>query len=100
MTAVYFGIGFIVALGSFITFIVIVSTRVGPHVSPRLHSVVETLIVAGIMVGTATMIQPWLAAGLQWGFVLLLAATLAFIVWSHVTPRPAPHDSAATERKA
>jgi|SRR5579859_3951052 len=102
MSAVTFVIGFVVVLGAFISLIVVASSRLGPVVSPRLYSRVETTIVAGILLGTAVMIQPWISAGLQWGFLLLLFSTLAFIVWSHVTPKRAPsggdpHNSAMPE---
>jgi hypothetical protein len=32
------------------------------------------------------MFQPWLFAGYRFGFLLVLFATLGFIVWSHITP--------------
>jgi hypothetical protein len=89
MSAVYFVAGFLVALGALITFIVMVSARLGPVVSPQVHARAEAAIIAGILLGTVAMIQPWASAGLQWGFLLLLFSTLAFIVWSHVTPRRA-----------
>ena len=95
MNAVYFVIGFLVVLAAFIAFIGAVASRLGPAVSPRLYSRVETIIIAGILLGTAAMIQPWVSAGLQWGFLLLLFSTLAFIVWSHVTPKRVTNGVAA-----
>jgi multisubunit Na+/H+ antiporter MnhG subunit len=100
MTAIYFVVGFVVVLGAFITFIGVLAARLGPAVAPRLYSRVETIIIVGILLGTASMVQPWVSAGLQWGFLLLLFSTLAFIVWSHVTPKRATNragrpDSAA-----
>ena len=87
MAAVYFVVGFVVVLGAFIAFIAVVSGRLGPAISPRAYSVAERIIIVGILAGTALMFQPWLPAGLQWGFPLLLFSTLAFIVWSHVAPK-------------
>ena len=87
MAAVYFVVGFVLVLGAYIAFIVIVSARLGPAISPRAYAIVERIIIGGILAGTALMFQPWLPAGLQWGFLLLLSSTLAFIVWSHVTPQ-------------
>src|SRR5215831_12576565 len=97
MTAVYFVAGFVVALGAFIAMIGVVSARLGPAVSPRLYAWAEAAIISGILLGTAAMIQPWASAGLQWGFLLLLFSTLAFIVWSHVTPRRAANGAASAE---
>ena len=95
MAAVYFGVGFVLVLAAFIAFIAVVAARVGPHISPRAHTRVETLIVGGILAGTIGMIQPLIAAGLQWGFLLLLFSTLAFIVWSHVSPKRPLDDQAS-----
>jgi hypothetical protein len=93
MAAVFFVAGFVLMLGAYISFIAVVSARLGPAISPRAYSVVERFIIGGILVGTALMIQPWLPAGLQWGFLLLLFSTLAFIVWSHVAPKRAADES-------
>ena len=87
MAAVIFVVGFVLVLGIFIAFIAVVSAGLGPVISPRGYSVAERIIIGGILAGTALMFQPWMPAGLQWGFLLLLFSTLAFIVWSHVTPK-------------
>jgi hypothetical protein len=87
MAAVFFVAGFVLVLAAYIAFIAVVSARLGPAISPRAYALVERIIISGIVVGTALMIQPWLPAGLQWGFLLLLSSTLAFIFWSHVTPK-------------
>jgi hypothetical protein len=87
MAAVFFVVGFVLVLGAYIAFIATVSRRLGPAVSPRTYSIAERIIIGGILAGTALMFQPWLPSGLQWGFLLLLFSTLAFIIWSHVTPK-------------
>jgi hypothetical protein len=97
MAAVFFVVGFVLVLGAYIALIVIVSARLGAAISPRAYGIVERIIIGGILAGTALMFQPWLPAGLQWGFLLLLSSTLAFIVWSHVTPkRPADESGQPT----
>src|SRR5437667_9877535 len=93
MAAVYFVAGFVLVLGAYIAFVVIVSVRLGPANSPRAYAIVERIIIGGILAGTALMFQPWLPAGLHWGFLLLLSSTLACIVWSHVTPKPTAAES-------
>jgi hypothetical protein len=93
MAAVFFVIGFMLVLAAYIAFIAVVSARLGPAISPRAYSIVERIIIGGILAGTALMIQPWVPAGLQWGFLMLLSSTLAFIVWSHVTPKRAADET-------
>jgi hypothetical protein len=43
-----------------------------------------------MLLGTLSMFQPWFLDGFRAGFLLLLGSTLAFILWSHVTPRASP----------
>ena len=45
---------------------------------------IEQLIVAGMVVGTIGMFQPWVLELYHYGFLLLGLSTLAFIVISHV----------------
>jgi hypothetical protein len=44
----------------------------------------EQLVVAGMVLGTVGMFQPWHLDLYQYGFALLGLCTLAFIVISHV----------------
>jgi hypothetical protein len=39
------------------------------------------------------MFQPWRLDGFRVGFLLVLFSTLAFILWSHVTPKRSPGSS-------
>jgi hypothetical protein len=87
---VYFVIGFVIVLAAFIAFIAAASARLSATVSPRVFATVEVIIIGGMLVGTLSMFQPWLIDGFRAGFLLLLGSTLAFILWSHVTPRAAP----------
>lgn len=70
----------------FISFIWLVATALNGQVPATSYRVVETVIIAGIVLGIFGMFQPWLFAGYKYGFLLLLFSTLSFILWSHVTP--------------
>ncbi|MCG3211810.1 MAG: hypothetical protein FOGNACKC_05456 [Anaerolineae bacterium] len=70
----------------FISFIWLVATALNGQVPATGYRVVETVIIAGIVLGIFGMFQPWLFAGYKYGFLLLLFSTLSFILWSHVTP--------------
>jgi hypothetical protein len=52
-----------------------------------LHTWIERIIIAAILLGIVGMFQPWAIELYTWGFPLLFFATLAFIVISHITPR-------------
>ncbi len=56
-------------------------------VSRRLYKTIEAFVMAGIVLGIIAMFQPWVFVLFRYGFLLLFISTLAFIVWSHVTPR-------------
>jgi len=86
--ATTFMIGFVVILGLFIYFIRRVSQRYSDRIDAASFARIERVIIGGIVVGVVGMFQPWLFAGYKLGFQLLLLSTLAFIVWSHVTPAP------------
>ncbi|MEZ4737165.1 MAG: hypothetical protein R3E79_59555 [Caldilineaceae bacterium] len=86
MNALYFILGFLLILGGFIYFIRWVGRQLSHKISPDRFTQIERVIIAGIVVGVVSMFQPWLFVGYKYGFLLLLFSTLAFIVWSHVTP--------------
>ena len=52
----------------------------------------ERGLIVGIVLGVLCMFQPWLFAGYRFGFLLVLFATLGFIVWSHITPAIPQYD--------
>ena len=70
----------------YITFIWLVATALNNQVSAKVHTTVERLIIAGIILGIVGMFQPWVFAAYTYGFLLLLFSTLAFILWSHIIP--------------
>jgi hypothetical protein len=84
--AILFILIFVSILLAFIYFIRFVSHRLSPRVPQRIYDRVEQLIIGGIVVGVVGMFQPWLFVGYKYGFLIVLASTLGFIVWSHVTP--------------
>jgi 4-hydroxybenzoate polyprenyltransferase len=91
---VFFILGFLVILGLFIRLIVVVSRRLNQRVAQSTFEWVERIIIAGIVLGVVAMFQPWFFLGYKYGFLLLLFSTLAFIVWSHVTPAAPQYDEA------
>jgi predicted lipid-binding transport protein (Tim44 family) len=86
LQTVIFIVGFLMVLGCFIYFIRTVSARWSGVLSQQTFDRVERIIIGGIVLGVVGMFQPWLFAGYKYGFLLLLFSTLAFIVWSHITP--------------
>lgn len=81
---IFFLFGILVAL---ITFIILLATLVNGRVPEAVYRPIETLLIAGVIVGVLGMIQPWQIALFQWSFLLLLGCTLGYIVWSHLVPR-------------
>ena len=58
----------------------------------RLVGIGTRVCIAGIVIGILFMIQPWVFELFKPGFLILLAATLSFIVVSHI---PVPSSAAA-----
>lgn len=96
MQAAIFIIGFLIILGLFITFIRWVAGRLSQQIPQQRFDLVERIIIGGIVVGILGMFQPWIFVGYKVGFFILLFSTLAFIVWSHVTPAAAQYDESIT----
>ena len=55
--------------------------------SPRLLGMLTRSCIAGIGIGIICMIQPFVFELFKWGFLLLLAATLLYIIVSHLPER-------------
>ncbi|GAB4537973.1 MAG: hypothetical protein Kow0063_25370 [Anaerolineae bacterium] len=87
MQAAYFIISFVAIIVAFIAFIVFLAKRLGGKIPQQIYNVVEKIIIAGIVLGIVGMFQPWIHLGFRVGFHVLLISTLAYIVWSHLTPR-------------
>jgi hypothetical protein len=86
--AILFIVAFVVILGAFIAFIRFMSARMSDQIGQKPYSLVERVLIAGIIVGVVGMFQPWFFAAYQLGFFVVLFSTLGFIVWSHITPAP------------
>lgn len=86
LQALYFIAGFVMVLAVFIYFIRFVSQRLSARIAQTTFDRIERIIISGIVLGVVAMFQPWIFFGYKYGFLLLLFSTLAFIVWSHVTP--------------
>jgi len=52
--------------------------------SVLLHSQIERIMIAGIVLGVIGMFQPWAFALFGWGFLLLAISTLGFTIISNV----------------
>ena len=87
LSAIPFVLVFVGILLYFITLIVILARLLDNNISPRIHSIILSLLIAGIVLGILGMFQPWLFQAYKYGFILLLFSTFGYIVWSHVTPK-------------
>jgi len=84
---IYFIIGLLTFLVTFGFFIGWVAAKLNHNISQRTFGLVEKVIIAGILLGSVGMFQPWVLPAYGIGFHVLLLSTLAYVVWSHVTPK-------------
>ncbi len=87
LSAIPFILIFVAIVMTFITIIVLVSSVLSHNIPERIYRPIETVCILGIVLGVVGMFQPWALAVYRYGFFLLLISTLAFILWSHVTPK-------------
>ena len=87
LSAIPFILIFVSILLGFITVINVVAQLLNDNIAPRLYSVVEGIIIAGIVLGVVGMFQPWQMIFFRYGFNVLLFSTLSFILWSHIRPK-------------
>jgi hypothetical protein len=78
---------FVSIILTFIAIINMVASVLNNNIDPRLHRIIESIIIAGIVLGVVGMFQPWLLIFYKYGFIVLLISTLSFILWSHILPR-------------
>lgn len=87
LNAVPFILIFLAILLIYITLIWQVAGVLNNRIPARIHRPIETICMAGIVLGVVGMFQPWWFAAYRIGFLVLLVSTLAHILWSHVTPK-------------
>lgn len=83
---VFFLIGLVFVLGLYIALIRAVAKRYSDQMPAEDHERWERVIIGGIVVGVVAMFQPWFFVPFRIGFIVVLAATLTFILWSHISP--------------
>lgn len=71
---------------AFVLVIVLVAVAFGGRVPQRAYRPIEWITIAGILLGVVGMFQGWKLFTYEFGFLLLLASVLSFMVWSHLTP--------------
>jgi len=77
---------FIGIILTYISIIWVVASLINGKVPYRTHRTIESIFVAGIVLGVLGMFQPFVFVLYRVGFHMLLFATLGFIFWSHVIP--------------
>jgi Na+/melibiose symporter-like transporter len=86
LNAIPFFAAFVGVLLLFILLIVLVALHYNGRVPARCYQGVEYTIIAAILGGVVCLFQWQDFIPYRYGFPLLLLATLAFILWSHVVP--------------
>jgi hypothetical protein len=69
--------------------------KLNGRVAERTYRIIEYVLIGGIIVGIIGMFQPWVFVAFRYGFYLLLASTIGYIIWSHIEPAPAEDDLSA-----
>lgn len=88
MKAIPFVAIFVSIILAFICLIVITAIVLNGKIPLRTYRPIEYLIIVGILLGVLGLFQGWKLFVYQNGFLLLLAAVLLFMIWSHITPMP------------
>jgi hypothetical protein len=86
LSAIPFILIFVGILLFYITLIVLVASALNGVVSQRVYRAVTWIVIGGILLGILGMFQAVAMVFYTHGFVVLLFSTLAYILWSHVTP--------------
>jgi lysylphosphatidylglycerol synthetase-like protein (DUF2156 family) len=86
LSAIPFILIFVSILLVFISLINMSASVLNDNISPRIHRAIETVLIAGIVLGIFGMFQPWLLILYKIGFLVLLVSTLGFIWWGHIKP--------------
>ncbi len=87
ISAIPFLLIFVAIILALITIIWLVATALSNNIPERTYRPIETILIAGIVLGVVGLFQPWSFAVYRYSFQVLLISTLAFILWSHVIPK-------------
>ena len=87
LSAIPFILIFVSILLVFISLINVVASLLNNNIEARIYKIIESIIIAGIVLGVLGMFQPWQMIFYKYGFMVLLLSTLSFIMWSHVSPK-------------
>jgi hypothetical protein len=87
LSAIPFILIFVAILLTFISLIRMSASVLNDHIPQRVHKIIETVLIVGIVAGVIGMFQPWLIIFYKYGFIVLLVSTLGFIWWGHVRPK-------------
>jgi hypothetical protein len=87
LSAIPFILIFVAILLTFISLIRMSASVLNDYIPQRVHKMIETVLIVGIVAGVIGMFQPWLMIFYKYGFIVLLVSTLGFIWWSHVRPK-------------
>ena len=87
LSATPFILIFVAIVLAFIALVVFAGRALGGKIAQPTHRAVETVTIAGILLGVFGIFQQFVFAFFAAGFVLLLISTLAFILWSHIQPK-------------
>lgn len=79
---------FVSIVVAFACVIVLVAAWLGGRVPPRSYRPIEAIIIAGILLGVLGLFQGWKLFSYEYGFLLLLASVVSFMIWSHFEPLP------------
>ncbi len=69
--------------------------KLNGRIPERTYRIIEYVLIGGIIVGIIGMFQPWFFPAFRYGFYLLLASTIGYIAFSHISPAPPEDDTAA-----
>jgi len=87
LAAIPFILVFAAIIIAFMSLIWFASSKLSGNISEKTYRPIEYLLIGGILLGIFLMFQPWVFVLFRVGFFTLLASTLLFILWSHITPK-------------
>jgi hypothetical protein len=87
LEAIPFILIFVAIILTFITLISLVASVLNDNIARRTHTMIERIIMFGIVGGVIGLFQPWWFLVYKYSFMFLLVSTLSFILWSHVRPK-------------